>query len=199
MNREYREKAFVRFVETYAPKWEKIYAAALAATIAAARKDGLRELASCFSSVCQRAFDMQQNDAFGAVSAIRFSFLHSSLLSGCCGSYRIDVCDDAWLLQERECAVRWNADFAFKPFFSVLADIKQEARKTIPYIREIETDAFALYWANDRPRKIADATIEMQTPAFAEFVAYRRLQKTDNCRFLLGEYRDDSHVIYEQK
>ncbi|MDR2089519.1 MAG: hypothetical protein LBP73_09210 [Clostridiales Family XIII bacterium] len=195
MHTQYREKAFARFVEIYATETEKAYAAALAARGDTMRREDMRALASIFSSLCQKAACMQKDGALGEVKDVCFSFLHTFLPEGK-GVYRIDIRDDDWLTQERECAAYWSAAFAFEPFFSVFAEQKQRAFREISYIGGIDMDHLAFYMANDRPRKLADAAIETRAPVLTAFDAYARLRKADGCRFSLGEYRDETRVIH---
>jgi hypothetical protein len=193
-----KEKALIRFAETYVPKGEKEYFAALRAAGKARHREALAELAGSFSSLCEKAARMQKDGGLGAVLAFSFSFLRTSLPEGR-GCYRIEVHDDTWLLQEHECAVNWSADFAFGPFFGMFSVWSREAGNRIPGIREADIDRLMFYMADAWPRRVSDAMIATWAPAFSGFAAYRDMNKAEDCRFLLGEYRSECSVIHREK
>jgi hypothetical protein len=155
-----------------------------------ARKSAIR----AFSSLCEHARVLRDEGLLGDIVMITLSFLRIGLADGK-GFYRMDACDERWLVPKVPCFTVWEAKFAFDPFFECMQKLKEKARKSGRGLREVDLDAH-IAEGSLFPKLSADSFLSDLAPAFGTHPSYDALSKTENCAIALGEYRDAQAVVF---
>jgi hypothetical protein len=189
-----REEVLSRFFETYLGSAIEAMAEAIRkhveANVADAREDALRS----FSALCENARAVQAENRLGALVRIDLSFLRVGLADRK-GLYRMDACDETWLVSGAPCVSVWDAKFAFDPFFECVQTWKKKARVFGGGLREVDLDSYIAMYSM-LPRIAADTLLAGLAPAFGAHPAYEALCKTEGCAITLGEYRDAQTVVF---
>lgn len=162
------------------------------------QKDRIEQgLCAAFDAVCTQAATQQEQGEKGEVHSLYFSLLRTGIMENR-ASYRLDAYDQNWFLDPIECATVWTADFLFDPLFHRIAELEEKKRAyarlvtsmDIEQIKQIEAKKYHL---------LTVEFIKSQVPALRETSGYMRMKKASSFTLLVGEYRDESEIIFEEK
>jgi hypothetical protein len=192
-----REKALREFFAAEIEGGLKDISEAIAKNIEkneAAIKD---EAVGAFSALCDKAKLMRNKGELGDVESIAFSFLRVGLADEK-AFYRIDACDEDWLLQKNHCLVLWEAKAAFEPYFELARTWKRKARSFGRNLREVDTESYILEYSRI-PMNLANAFLAKTAKELGEHHSYASLPKTENCAITVGEYRAEQMIIFPEE
>ncbi|MFS0556146.1 hypothetical protein [Brevibacillus sp. 179-C9.3 HS] len=148
-----------------------------------------------FDKLCAQAARQQQEGSKGEIHTIYVSYLRTSIMENS-ATYRLDAHDENWYLDQTECSVLWDADFIFAPLFRRMEDLEKiksaYARKItsmdIERIKQMEAIKYHL---------LTVEFMKSMVPVLLETTSYRQMAKSPKFCLLVGEYRDQSEVLYQ--
>jgi hypothetical protein len=152
---------------------------------------------SAFGSVCGKALSLQKTAELGEVLTICFSLLRVDFAKRK-GVYRIDVCDDRWLVTEKACAGYWEAAFAFGPYFELIDELKKKRGDFGIGIREVDTEEY-FFALSVVPELRVRAFLAGIAGILASMPPYRALSRREGCTITVGEYRGAQEIIYRER
>lgn len=158
------------------------------------KEDIEKELIYAFSTVCQNAVKLQEENKKGDIKYIYISFLRTSIMDNK-SFYRIDAYDEKWFLDKEECCTYWNTDFVFNSLFTHMQELEEKKKEYARNITSIDIDRIKLLEALRYNTLVIEFMREM-IPKLVEIEEYKKMNKSLEIRILAGEYMDISEVIY---
>jgi hypothetical protein len=145
-------------------------------------------LKDAFRQLCQETVRMQSVGKKNSIAYIYGSFLYSSL---CLGQsvYRLDAYDENWFLDRAECAVFYDAGWAFSFLHDACSRLAQESKKYVGKITRYDIELIKRTEAGRYSEYIEDLGREVMEDVFLapEFLA---LEKENELTVFMGEYKD---------
>lgn len=155
------------------------------------------ELTSKFDSICRSGIDLQEQGLKGDIKYIYFSLLRTSLLKNK-GEFRIDLYDEKWFLDKSECSIKINLDFIYDSLFKHMEELKENKKKNIRGIRDMEIESIMLKEA-DKYHVLAIEFFKNSIEKLLEIPSYKELKKIEDIRIMAGEYMDAAEIIYPEQ
>ena len=96
-----------------------------------------------FSKVCQRVIELQKRNEKEKVKYIYFSFLRTNILADN-GDFRVDIYDENWFLDNKQCSGSIDMSFVFKYLFNFIEEIKKNSLENKISMSDIELEKIKL-------------------------------------------------------
>lgn len=161
-------------------------------------KDAIEEnLISTFDEVCRQAICFQEKQLKGEIKYIYFSLLRTSILENR-GEYRIDLYDENWFLDKKECSINIDLNFIFDSISKQSEELKEKKKEYGKNITDMDIENIMLKEI-DKYHILAVEFLKGMIGKFIKTSFYEEMKKTEDIMILAGEYMDVAEVIYPEK
>ncbi|MBU5316064.1 hypothetical protein KQI30_07250 [Clostridium bornimense] len=147
-----------------------------------------------FSKVCQRVIELQKRNEKGKVKYIYFSFLRTNILADN-GDFRVDIYDENWFLDNKQCSGSIDMSFVFKYLFNFIEEIKKNSLENKISMSDIELEKIKLE-ESERYKILAIEYLKTIVLKMVEDEKYKQMIKDENIYIIAGEYMDECQLIY---
>lgn len=147
-----------------------------------------------FSKVCQRVIELQKRNEKGKVKYIYFSFLRTNILADN-GDFRVDIYDENWFLDNKQCSGSIDMSFVFKYLFNFIEKIKKNSLENKISMSDIELEKIKLE-ESERYKILAIEYLKTIVLKMVEDEKYKQMIKDENIYIIAGEYMDECQLIY---
>ena len=147
-----------------------------------------------FSKVCQRVIELQKRNEKEKVKYIYFSFLRTNILADN-GDFRVDIYDENWFLDNKQCSGSIDMSFVFKYLFNFIEEIKKNSLENKISMSDIELEKIKLE-ESERYKILAIEYLKTIVLKMVEDEKYKQLIKDENIYIIAGEYMDECQLIY---
>lgn len=147
-----------------------------------------------FSKVCQRVIELQKRNEKGKVKYIYFSFLRTNILADN-GDFRVDIYDENWFLDNKQCSGSIDMSFVFKYLFNFIEKIKKNSLENKISMSDIELEKIKLE-ESERYKILAIEYLKTIVLKMVEDEKYKQMIKEENIYIIAGEYMDECQLIY---
>ena len=147
-----------------------------------------------FSKVCQRVIELQKRNEKEKVKYIYFSFLRTNILADN-GDFRVDIYDENWFLDNKQCSGSIDMSFVFKYLFNFIEEIKKNSLENKISMSDIELEKIKLE-ESERYKILAIEYLKTIVLKMVEDEKYKQMIKEENIYIIAGEYMDECQLIY---
>lgn len=147
-----------------------------------------------FSKVCQRVIELQKRNEKEKVKYIYFSFLRTNILADN-GDFRVDIYDENWFLDNKQCSGSIDMSFVFKYLFNFIEKIKKNSLENKISMSDIELEKIKLE-ESERYKILAIEYLKTIVLKMVEDEKYKQMIKDENIYIIAGEYMDECQLIY---
>lgn len=147
-----------------------------------------------FSKVCQRVIELQKRNEKEKVKYIYFSFLRTNILADN-GDFRVDIYDENWFLDNKQCSGSIDMSFVFKYLFNFIEEIKKNSLENKISMSDIELEKIKLE-ESERYKILAIEYLKTIVLKMVEDEKYKQMIKDENIYIIAGEYMDECQLIY---
>lgn len=150
-----------------------------------------------FDFLCKKCIEMQNSNLKGEVNYIYFSLLRTSILEGK-GEFRIDFYDENWFLDKEECSDNIELDFLYNTLFELESTLKSKKIEYGRTITEMDVEYIILDEADKYHILCGEFLKDMVKEQFINLPSYKEMKKSSNLKILVGEFMDETEIIYEE-
>ena len=147
-----------------------------------------------FSKVCQRVIELQKRNEKEKEKYIYFSFLRTNILADN-GDFRVDIYDENWFLDNKQCSGSIDMSFVFKYLFNFIEEIKKNSLENKISMSDIELEKIKLE-ESERYKILAIEYLKTIVLKMVEDEKYKQMIKDENIYIIAGEYMDECQLIY---
>ncbi|WP_308167970.1 hypothetical protein [Clostridium estertheticum] len=143
---------------------------------------------------CKQAICLQEKQLKGEIRYIYFSLLRTSFLENK-GEYRIDLYDENWILDKQECFINIDLNFIFASIFKYMEELKEKKKECGRSITDMDIENMMLE-ETDKYHVLAVEFLKGLIEKFIGTPSYEKMKKAEDIRIFVGEYTDETEMIY---
>jgi hypothetical protein len=163
------------------------------------KKHIIDSLSDSIRKLCLEAKQQQAASRKGLAAYLCISFLRTNILDEH-WQYRLDLYDEKFYLDRSECTVDWDSDFIWKYLKARLSQLNTVVHTGMyaNKVRERHIEQVKVVMAEQYHKMGMICTKRIIEDAI-KVPEYRELPKVENFQIVMGEYRDQNMLIYEEQ
>ncbi|VBB09030.1 Hypothetical protein LUCI_4316 [Lucifera butyrica] len=195
-----QEKIVQDFIAAETASWLEEDLMLMQKKFSAGRPAIIHSLAAAIESLCRDAAGQQAAGCKGAGACICISFLRTNILDNI-WQYRLDLYDETLFLDRTECTADWEMDFVFDPIKKLLDGWQDNFQSGLVAnkIKPRHLKNVRLKLAADYHGVAIGFTQNIIAEALKNSPAYQELNKAPGFAIVMGEYCDQTKLIYEEE
>ncbi|KFN09070.1 pentapeptide repeat-containing protein [Paenibacillus macerans] len=152
------------------------------------------QLKASFAALCRQASDMQQRSQKAPIAYIHYSMLRTSLLDQSF-TYLLAADSREFYFDEAECAVTYDAGWAYRSYSRLLAELERESKKYMGLLSGADAERLALECAPAFDQYVT-ALLRTAMPELVKVPEFAALDKADRLQIRTGELMDRGEILY---
>lgn len=149
-----------------------------------------------FNEICIKASEIQSEKGKGDIKYIFISYLRTNIKDNIF-SYRVDMYDENWVMDEVECSGSIPMDFIFKYLREHDEQLKQYHQNHRRLIKEYDLEAIKMFVANYY-NQIGFRIIKNYIEDMVQCQGYQGMKRDSGIKIFFGDYMDKSQEIYQE-
>lgn len=189
-----REVALAHFKEHEVPKRTIASLHALDAYYQDHKEMLANDFLRSFEAICQRVVDMQRRGEKGKLAYLTYSMLRTELVLGS-GHYLLEAADSSWFLDSAECQTMYDASWAYRFLDRLTEEWSVAASGYAGQIRLPDMERIKLVEAEKFHQYVVHL-IRYAMERAVQLEVFQQVEKESELAVLVGEYLDQSEIVY---